>query len=88
MQEEWKRPIWTWSLKERADAERKYWKWARQVHENTVCAIDHIFKGPRGGVTDAQLEQEKLRERETNYWQWTNGLKAKHKCSIDQAWTH
>lgn len=80
-------PIWNRSLKERAEAERGYWRWQATLKASAQCAIDHQFLGPMGGQTDVQRELIAKAIAEKEYWKWAQTLKTSHACTIDQAWT-
>lgn len=85
--ERWKNPIWDRSLEERADAEKHYWQWSRQLKDNAVCVVDHIFTGERRSDSDVQRALMESRKVEQKYWKWAGELNGKQKCAIDQSWT-
>lgn len=84
--EKCRNPIWNKSLKERAEDERGYWKWAAKLKDSKECAVDHHFTGPRGGQTEGQRRLIEQAAEEKRYWKWASSLRSAHACSIDQAW--
>eukprot|EP00931_Biecheleriopsis_adriatica_P033013 TRINITY_DN19199_c0_g1_i1.p1 TRINITY_DN19199_c0_g1~~TRINITY_DN19199_c0_g1_i1.p1 ORF type:complete len:265 (-),score=71.64 TRINITY_DN19199_c0_g1_i1:63-833(-) len=87
-------PVWDKSIRERADMEKEFMRWTKNLKKTTSCAIDHHFTGELAAVKAAKEEELRQARREAlrnanktekSYWDWSQTLKTKHKCSIDQS---